>query len=152
MVRRNPGRSLVALVLVAILVAMPLVELSAQEIIDPNDSTKVNTTQGNDVQITQNNSVNEFAMGKLKGESDSKGQPLWFLAGLGCGIIGVGVAFLVKPNPPASSLLGQSSDYVLGYSEGYRNKGREKNTTYACIGWGVWIVIYVTALSDTNND
>jgi hypothetical protein len=125
------GKRVVSLMLVVFMIAMPLIELSAQE---------------------TNSAVSEFTMGQLKGESDAKGQPLWFLAGLGCGIIGVGVAYFVKPNPPAAALLGQSSDYVLGYTDGFKKKSRDKNVSYACVGWGVWIVIYVTTMSKSNND
>jgi hypothetical protein len=154
MVRGNRGRGAVALVLVAILIVIPIAELSAQEISTPGDSTKSNTqvidAQEKNDQVTVN--IDEYMMGKLQGQADSHGQPLWFIAGLGCGIIGVGAAYFIKPNPPSGKLLGQTSNYILGYTDGYKNKGREKNTTYACVGWVAWIIIYVTALSDKNTD
>ena len=85
--------------------------------------------------------LNEYAQGKMDGEEDAKGNPLWILAGAGCGICGAGAAYLMKPKPPTSSLVGKSGDYVLGYTEGYQNKGRNKNTMYACGGWLVGVAI-----------
>ncbi len=76
----------------------------------------------------------EYLQGKLEGERDAKGDPLWLLAGIGCGIFAIGAAFFTHPNPPAEMLIGKSSEYVLGYSEGYRSKARNSNVMYASIG------------------
>ncbi|MDP4164544.1 MAG: hypothetical protein Q8898_15720 [Bacillota bacterium] len=95
--------------------------------------------------INQQSAMNQFAVGKLDGERDAKGNPLWFLAGAGCGCFGAGFAFLMKPSPDAQSLVGKSSDYVLGYTEGYKNKGRMKNTSYACAGWAAFVAVYAVA-------
>jgi len=89
--------------------------------------------------------TDEYLQGKLDGERDAKGNPLWFLAGAGCGIIGAGAAYLIKPSPPASALIGKSAEYVLGYTEGYKNKARNQNTTYACAGWAAFVLIYAAA-------
>jgi hypothetical protein len=125
------GKRAVSLLLIMVMIATPFINLGAQE---------------------KKDAEGDFMLGKIQGEADAKGSPLWFLAGLGCGIIGVGVAYLVKPGVPASELIGQSSDYTLGYSEGYKNKGRLKNTEYACVGWGVWMIVYFAAIMPNAND
>lgn len=85
----------------------------------------------------------DFLQGKLDGQRDAKGNFLWFIAGVGCGIFGIGAAYIVKPEPSAEALIGKSSDYVIGYTEGYKEEGRTKNTTYAAVGCLTWSVIYL---------
>jgi hypothetical protein len=50
---------------------------------------------------------NDCAQGKTDGKSDAKGSALWFFAGLGCGLFGVGAAYLVEPSPPPEALMGK---------------------------------------------
>lgn len=85
----------------------------------------------------------DYAQGKIAGEADGKGNALWFIAGLGCGILGFGAALLITPEPPTQALVGKSSNYVLGYNEGYKKKAKGQNALYAGIGWAAWIVIYL---------
>lgn len=93
--------------------------------------------------FSQTQQPSDFIQGKIDGERDSKGNFLWFIAGVGCGIFGVGAAYLIKPEPSAQSLVGKSSDYVIGYTEGYKEEGRTKNTTYAAVGCLTWTAIYL---------
>ena len=83
----------------------------------------------------------ECLQGKADGERDGKGNAAWILAGAGCGIIGLGAAYLIKPSPDASTLLGKSSEYVLCYTEAYQNKAKGKNAMYAGVGWAIAIVV-----------
>lgn len=87
----------------------------------------------------------EYARGKLEGERDARGNPLWLLAGVGCGIFGAGAAYFIKPTPPSHALMGKSPDYVLGYTEGFQNKARMSNVGYACAGWAAFAAIYIAA-------
>ena len=87
------------------------------------------------VPVMADQDMSEYMQGKIDGEMDAKGNPLWFFAGAGCGICGAGAAYLIKPKPPAANLVGKSGDYVLGYTEGYQNKARNQNTMWACGGW-----------------
>lgn len=89
--------------------------------------------------------VDDCMQGKLDGKRDAKGNPLWILAGVGCGICGAGAAYLMKPNPPAEALLGKSSAYVLCYTEAYQSKARMMNTGYACAGWAAFVAVYAAA-------
>jgi hypothetical protein len=93
--------------------------------------------------------------GTADGERDAKGNPLWVLAGAGCGIFGAGAAYLYKPAPPVGKLMGKSSEYALCYTEKYQSKSRNQNTAWACGGWLAFIVVYIAAggldTSDTNS-
>ena len=101
----------------------------------------------------QADTANDFLQGKADGEMDAHGNPLWLLGGALCGIFGVAGAYFIKPKPPTEPLIGKTAEYVLGYTEGYQNKGRNKNTGYACGGWAIWVVIYAAAGGfDTSSD
>jgi len=83
----------------------------------------------------------DYLQGKMQGELDAKGSPVWILAGLSgtycCllfGVAGIGAAYMIPPSPPINTLLGKSSNYVIGYTEGYKNKAKKKNATYASFG------------------
>jgi hypothetical protein len=93
----------------------------------------------------QGESANDFLQGKADGEMDARGNPLWILGGVLCGIFGVAGAYFIKPSPPTEALIGKSAEYVMGYTEGYQNKGRNKNAGYACGGWAISIVIIAAA-------
>lgn len=96
-------------------------------------------------QMSDKNS--EFLQGKFDGEQSAQGNPIWLVAGLGCGCFGLGFAYLSKPEPSAQALIGKSTEYNLGYREGYQSKAKAKNITYAGIGWLVWVAILVGASS-----
>jgi hypothetical protein len=81
----------------------------------------------------------------MDGEREGRGNPLWILAGAGCGILGAGAAYLYKPTPPMYRLMGKPSQYVLCYTESYQKKARKANTAWACGGWLAFIVIYAAA-------
>jgi hypothetical protein len=97
------------------------------------------------VYVIAQDAMTTFAQGKMDGEQDATGNALWILAGAGCGIFGVGFAYFNKPSPPAHALVGKSAEYVLGYTESYQNKSRNKNVGYACGGWAAFIAIYAAA-------
>lgn len=98
-------------------------------------------------QLEEKPVVETYDQGKIDGEHDAKGHSAWILAGFGCGIIGAGVAYFKKPNPPAELLIGRSEEYIWGYIDGYQNKGRTKNLNYACGGWLVAALV-ILAISD----
>jgi hypothetical protein len=91
--------------------------------------------------------MSEYLAGKLDGEKDAKGSPFWILGGLSgvlclcIGFVGIGAAYLLAPNPPTTALLGKPTEYVLGYTDGYKSKARLKNTLYATVGCTVAAVI-----------
>lgn len=85
---------------------------------------------------------------KIDGKADgkSKASPAWFLAGLGCGCLGVGAAFLIKPSVPSDKIMGKSAEYIVCYEQEYKKAAAGKQAGYALVGWIVWILIYTIAI------
>ena len=89
------------------------------------------------------NNSGDYTLGRMNGQSDARGNGLWFLAGspglccYGAGGLGILFAILIPPEPPTSALIGKSSAYILGYTEGYQSKGRWKNAGWASIGCAI---------------
>ena len=59
---------------------------------------------------------------------------LWMGAGCLFGLLGIGAAYVLEPSPPASRLLGKSSDYVAIYTDCYKDEGRNIQTKAAVKG------------------
>ncbi len=97
-------------------------------------------------------------------------QTIWFFAGcfpvlggaclLGIiggslgGITGIGAAYLIEPSPSPTHLLGQPSDYVVMYTQCYKEKGKSiqlSAATKGCLAgasvWGIFILYYIFVLS-----
>jgi hypothetical protein len=73
-------------------------------------------------------------------KADAKRDSQWWLwTGAGCliNIIGVGLAYLLKPAPPPERLLGKPSDYVTAYTDCYVKEARKDRAGKAWIGCGV---------------
>lgn len=70
---------------------------------------------------------------QLDAERDLNGA-LWFALGCLFPIVGLVVAYVAKPSPSATALLGKSSDYVAVYTDCYKDKGRNIQVRKALIG------------------
>jgi len=94
--------------------------------------------------------------GKMAGEQQGRGNPLWLLGGAACGIFGIGAAYFIKPTPPMGPLMGKSSAYVLCYTESYQNKARNQNAEYACGGCLMVDIVVIASgglnTSDSNSN
>ena len=66
-------------------------------------------------------------------ESDAK-KIRWFVIGLFGNIMGVLIASIYEPAPPASRLLGESPEYVATYTDSYRAKSRSVQTRLSVMG------------------
>jgi hypothetical protein len=93
-------------------------------------------------------SKDDYIQGKMDAEQDYRDQPVWILAGLAgtglcllIGCAGILVAFVAAPSPPADRLLGKSTNYILGYTEAYKHKGKRANAKWATIGCTLAAVI-----------
>ena len=91
---------------------------------------------------------NDYLQGQADGKLAADGSVVWGLAGLGCGIFGVGFAYLHKPNPPTFPLIGKSAAYTLAYVEAYGDSSRNKNTMYALAGWFAWLLFWVAVYTE----
>jgi hypothetical protein len=58
----------------------------------------------------------------------------WFAIGCLAGLIGWLIAYAMDSNPPASSLVGKSPEYVAAYSDCYKNKAKSIKTNRAMVG------------------
>jgi hypothetical protein len=92
----------------------------------------------------------EYLLGKQTAQAEARGKPAWILAGLTgtylclcIGVAGIGLALVVPPSPPESALMGKSSSYIIGYTEGYKSKARIKNAGWATLGCAMAAVINV---------
>lgn len=90
----------------------------------------------------------ECTQGKIDGKRDGKAKasPAWVLAGLGCGCLGVGAAYLIPPSIPVDQLVGKSPDYTVCYEKQFKSSAGAKQAGYAAIGWVVWIIIWFTLI------
>jgi hypothetical protein len=59
---------------------------------------------------------------------------LWVAAGFFGGIFGVAAAYLIEPTPPASRLIGKSSEYIQAYTDCYTSKAKSIQTNKAITG------------------
>lgn len=68
---------------------------------------------------------------------------LWFGAGFFLGVIGVLLAYLAPPSPPAVRLIGKSPEYVAAYTDAYKSAATREKGTAAIIGCGTCAVLYI---------
>jgi hypothetical protein len=80
----------------------------------------------------------EYDQGRLQGELDAKGQPIWILSGLLLGPIGLILPWVINPSVPGANLIGKSAEYVAGYMDGYRHEAKPKNFLYSLVGFAVF--------------
>jgi len=72
---------------------------------------------------------------KSDAQADVSGT-MWALGGCLFGLIGVGAAYVIESNPPASRLVGKPREYVAYYTDCYRDEAKRvktKNAWYGCI-------------------
>ena len=87
--------------------------------------------------------LDDYSQGHIDGTRDYKPNPAWVLAGVGCGIFGVGLAMVAVPEPPPYQYMDKSPEYAAGYVQAYKAKAKRENATYAVLGWATWIVALV---------
>ncbi|NPA80722.1 MAG: hypothetical protein GXO29_06715 [Thermotogae bacterium] len=59
---------------------------------------------------------------------------LWLAAGFFLGILGVGAAYVLEPDPPATRLVGKDPQYVAVYTDCYKRAGKDIQVKKAAIG------------------
>ena len=75
-------------------------------------------------------------------ESDAK-KVTWFFIGFLGNILGVLIASIYEPTPPASRLLGKSPEHAALYTDSYKTKGRSIQLRQSVIGLVVPIVLMI---------
>ena len=97
------------------------------------------------------------AEAKAAAEDDVNGT-LWFLGGCLGGIIGLGAAYIIEPDPPSQALVGKSDQYVAEYTDCYAEAGGDKQqdrALYGCLTnaaataalYGLQAIVFASAAS-----
>lgn len=94
--------------------------------------------QSMSAQSLRENDPCEYA--RSLGADDTSGC-LWFSAGCLFSIAGVAGAYLIRPNPPASLLIGKGPDYVALYADCYNDGAVGNQARWAWIGCGTGCVL-----------
>lgn len=76
---------------------------------------------------------------------------LWVVVGFFINLIGLLIAYIYQPTPPASRLIEKSHEYSMFYTEAYQAKARNIQLSYAAIGFaiscGIGFLIFLGALA-----
>ena len=81
-------------------------------------------------------------MAEQEAEYDAK-KITWFFIGFFANIIGVLIASVYEPTPPASRLLEKAPEYAALYTDSYKAKGRSIQLRQALIGLVVPVVFMI---------
>lgn len=132
----NIQSKLIAMVLALALMAMPMAINAQVRVVSPNENTQTQNQNGND-----GGWGTGYAEGQMSGKAAGKGA--WYFAGCLFGIVGVAIAYVVTPSPSPTAIMGKSTEYVLGYNDGFKKAAAKKNATSACYGLATTGVAYV---------
>ncbi len=76
---------------------------------------------------------------------------LWIVVGFFTTIIGLLIAYIYQPTPPATRLFEKSQEYTVFYTEAYKAKARSIQLTYTAVGFaigaGIGILIFISMMS-----
>lgn len=78
-------------------------------------------------------------------QADENGA-LWFFAGCLLGLIGVIIAAVADPTPPAARVMGKSPEYLALYTSTYRSAGSSAQLHSALWGLGTIVIVYVVLI------
>jgi hypothetical protein len=78
-------------------------------------------------------------------QADNNGV-LWFFAGCLLGLIGVIIAAVADPTPPAARMMGKSPEYLAVYTNTYRSVGHSAQLHSALWGLGTIVIVYVVLI------
>jgi len=100
---------------------------------------------------------NACAQAQMDAKTDVNSN-LWFGAGCLFGLLGIGAAYVIEPNPPATRMLGKTPEYVAQYSDCYKTEAKSiqtKKATNGCLLYAAFMVVYmvlVVSTIDTDTD
>lgn len=79
---------------------------------------------------------------------------LWYSAGCLMGLIGILLAYVVEPVPPAVALMGKTPEYAFAYTDCYRTTAKRTRAQYAFAGLlttGVLYLVFYIIISSENS-
>ncbi len=97
---------------------------------------------------------NEQHQARIDAEQDAEldvSKALWIVVGFFINLIGILIAYIYQPNPPAAKLIDKSQEYAMFYTEAYRDKSRSIQLTYSAIGFaigaGIGIIFFLASMA-----
>lgn len=97
---------------------------------------------------------NDQHQARMQGEQDAEldvTKILWIVVGFFITLIGLIIAYIYQPSPPATRLVDKSNEYIMFYTEAYKNKCRSIQLTYTAIGFavsaGIGILIFIAGMA-----
>ncbi len=112
--------------------------------------------------LAQQNTIQQQAIADAEQDvSTNVNGNLWFLGGCFGNITVIIIANVFEPTPPASRLLGKSPEYIAVYTDTYRAKatnlqtsralaGCLTGTAVACVGYSFLIIAAINESSNSN--
>ena len=88
----------------------------------------------------------EFTAGSIAGAQAGRtttNGTMWLAVGCLGGLVGVVVAYIYQPTPPATQLLGKSPEFIAAYTDSYKASARSSQASKAWIGCVVSTLAYV---------
>ncbi|MCG9126682.1 hypothetical protein JT359_03675 [Candidatus Poribacteria bacterium] len=114
------------------------------------------------VSLAQQNTIQSQAIADAEQDvSTDVNGTLWFLGGCLGNITVIIIANVIEPTPPASRLLGKSPEYIATYTDTYRAKatnlqssralaGCITGTAVCCVGYSFLFIAAVNESSNSN--
>lgn len=114
------------------------------------------------VSLAQQNTIQAQAIADAEQDvSMDVNGTLWFLGGCLGNITVIIIANVIEPTPPASRLLGKSPEYIAVYSDTYKTKAKNLQTSRAlagcltgtavtCVGYSFLIIATINESSSSN--
>lgn len=92
--------------------------------------------------------TDDYVKGKMDGmiKGAKSGNGAWFFSGCLLSVIGLILPYMIDPTLPTEDLIGKSSSYVLGFTDGFNEKAKSANFNYALIGCGVGAAVGIIIL------
>lgn len=91
---------------------------------------------------------NDSHEARMLGEQDADtdvSKFLWVVVGFFANIIGLIIAYIYQPTPPASRLIEKSHEYSMYYTEAYQAKARNIQLSYTAVGVAISFGIILLA-------
>ncbi len=137
------SKRILAVVLAGNLLLLPLVVFSDTNTVSTNVAPVETSTNAS------TSSTDDFVKGKIEGmaKGAKAGNGAWFFSGCLLGVLGIILPYVIDPTVPVEDLMGKSSSYVLGYTDGFKESAKGANFKYAMYGCGVSaaaeVILYV---------
>ncbi len=98
-----------------------------------------------------NNDQNQARMDAEQDAELDVSKILWIVVGFFISLIGILIAYIYQPNPPATKLMDKSQEYVMFYTEAYKDKARSIQLTYSAVGFaisaGITIITFLAGVA-----